>query len=221
MEKAKRLNEMEQVYSAKNYTKTPKRQKVKITSPKNPKDYTDKQHKIRSCIDYLCIRLNHGFDYYFQTKTRDRDICITRQFISGKCFLIMKELHEEDAPSLESFGEVIGKNHATLLHSIRNFEGTTMQNDPQYFPLKKKINEYMADYWNNVSNKGNNYKDFKIVLSSKLLYYIKTPEGLFLENINFKRVEEAMIFIDGYICGQTKLNSPTPTKHVLEFDTNI
>jgi hypothetical protein len=216
---AEKLREMEQMMEKRKYTKPVKNKVVRL--PKNPLEYSDKQKKIRSCIDYLCLRLNHDFEYYFSTLTRDRDICMVRQFISAKCYLVMKELNEEDAPSLQCFGDVIGKNHATLLHSIRNFEEITAQNDPQYYPIKNKINEYMTDYWMNINGKGNEYKNFKIIMSSKLLYYIKTPEGLFLENINFKRVEEAMIFIDGYICGQTKLNTPTPTKHVLEFDTNI
>jgi hypothetical protein len=216
--KTEKLRELEQVrkYVPMQY-KIERAKKMELL-PKNIDTYSEVEMEVRACIDTVCEAIGLSFELVFK-KTRKMEICLTRQALIASVFNEFSKYYHQALFSRSSLGDMLGKDHATIIHCIKKFEDI----DPKYgkfeFETWEKINTLVLGFMRsrNVEERLYGYTICKSESNGVQVF----DENMQRMDCELFSIMDARIFIKGVIAGKSKLSSPTPTKHVLEYDTNI
>ena len=167
---------------------------------KQKNEYNIIDSEVRQYIDYLCDTIGTDFDTIFANKSRLRHIVMKREVVGYLAYFKFKEYI-----SLDLFGALIGKNHATIIYYGKMYEKAM----DGYLPENKALIDGLAVAFEHNWEGGKvrfGYKGFIIHKTILGQYLITTDDGEKLPFISNKCLE-AETFINGIVYWQEKLES--------------
>ena len=169
---------------------------------KQKNEYNIIDSEVRQYLDYLCEYIGTDFDTIFVNKSRLANIVMKRQVVGYLAYFKFKE-----HINLNSFGALIGKNHATIIHYSKMYQ-KAMEG---YLPENKALIDALAVAFENNWEGGKvrfGYKGFVIHKTILGQYLITTEDGERLPFISNKCLE-AETFINGIVYWKEKLEKST------------
>lgn len=169
---------------------------------KQKNEYNIIEGEIRQYLDYLCDTIGTDFDTIFVNKSRLRHIVMKRQVVGYLAYFKFKEYI-----SLDLFGALIGKNHATIIYYGKMYE-KAMQG---YLPENKALIDALAvAFEHNFESSKVKYGYKGFIIHKTLLgeFYITTDSGQRLPFISNKCFD-AETFINGIVYWQERLEKST------------
>jgi hypothetical protein len=169
---------------------------------KQKHEYNIIDSEVRQYIDYLCDTIDTDFDTIFANKSRLRHIVMKREVVGYLAYLKYKQII-----SLDLFGELIGKDHSTIIYYGKMYE-KAMQG---YLPENKALIDALAVAFEHNfegSKVKYGYKGFIIHKTLLSEYYITTDSGQRLPFIT-SQCADAETFINGIVYWKERLEKST------------
>jgi hypothetical protein len=167
---------------------------------KEKKEYNIIEGEIREYLDYLLDSIGTDFETIFVNKSRLRNIVMKRQVIGYMAYFKFK-----DYISLDMFGSLIGKDHATIIHYGKMYYKAM----DGYLPENKALIDALQVAFEHNWEGGKvrfGYKGFVIYKTILGQYLITTQDGEKLPFLSNKCLE-AETFINGIVYWQEVMES--------------